>query len=429
MHRFFKGEFFHFETVRILGMAPHGGADVAEVLEAVGQIKDGDPSSWEKAWIIQAQRAEALAEEACHSGDQIAARRAYLRASNYTRAAAYMRPGEGPNRPDPRHADVCDKVNSLFRKATALFDCGVEYLNIPFDGQISFPSILYLPPPHRRTPGKTPVLIATGGADALQEELYYMHPAVGPDLGYAVLTFEGPGQGLTLRRHDIKMRPDWEVVVSSVLDYVENLSVSRPELDLDTSRIAIAGASLGGYFALRAAADPRIKACIAIDPLYSMWDFVIAHVSPVFIGAWERGWLSNGFVDFFIRMGMRSAFQMRWEVSISGTFFGISSPALIMQEMKHYSLTLPGDKCYLDRVKCPVLVSGASESLYIEADHHTMRVVSGLTHQAEVDKEVWMANTPGQGSLQAKMGAMQLVNQKTFKFLDHHFGIDRDKIL
>ncbi|EHK20212.1 uncharacterized protein TRIVIDRAFT_68777 [Trichoderma virens Gv29-8] len=429
MHRFFKGEFFHFETVRILGMTPHGGADVAEVLEAVGKIKDGDPSSWEKAWATQARRAEALAEEACENGDRIAARRAYLRASNYTRAAAYMRPGDGPNRPDPRHVNVCEKVNGLFRKATALFDCGVEYLTIPFDEKISFPGILYLPPPNRRTSGKIPVLIATGGADALQEELYYMHPAVGPDLGYAVLTFEGPGQGLTLRRHDIKMRPDWEVVVSSVLNYIEKLSESHPEFDLDVSRIAIAGASLGGYFALRAAADPRIKACVAIDPVYSMWDFVTAHVSPAFIGAWERGWLSNRFVDFFIHMGMWSAFQMRWEVSISGTFFGITSPASIMQEMKRYSLTLPGDKSYLDRVKCPVLVSGASESLYIEANRHTMRVISGLKHQAEVDKEVWMANTPGQGSLQAKMGAMQLVNQKTFKFLDRHFGIQRQQIL
>ncbi|KAK5996282.1 Hydrolase ORFZ [Cladobotryum mycophilum] len=436
MHQFFKGEFFNFETVRIVGMTPHGGADIAEVLEAVGQIKDGDPESWEKAWAIQAQRAEALAEEARASGDRLSARQAYLRASNYTRAAAYMRPGEGPNRPDPRHTSVCEKVHSLFRKAAALFDCGVEYLSIPFNDDnakdttsINFPGILYLPPANKRLPGKIPILIATGGADALQEELYYMHPASGPELGYAVVTFEGPGQGLTLRRDNIKMRPDWEVVIAAVLDHLEALAKSRPDLDLDTSRIAIAGASLGGYFALRAAADSRIKACVALDPLYSMWDFVTAHVSQAFIGTWERGWLSDSFVDFFIGMGMRSAFQMRWEVSISGTFFGISSPARIMQEMKRYSLALPGGKTYLDNVKCPVLVSGASESLYFEADHHTMRVFNKLTHQTERQKELWMANTPGQGSLQAKMGAMQLVNQKTFKFLDQQFDVERPQIL
>jgi hypothetical protein len=49
MDHFFKGIFFDFETVRVLGMAPHGGADVAEVLEAVGKIKDEDANSWERA--------------------------------------------------------------------------------------------------------------------------------------------------------------------------------------------------------------------------------------------------------------------------------------------------------------------------------------------------------------------------------------------
>jgi hypothetical protein len=76
-----------------------------------------------------------------------------------------------------------------------------------------------------------------------------------------------------------------------------------------------------------------------------------------------------------------------------------------------------------------VLVSGASESLYLEADHHTMRVFSALIHQKEGEKELWMANTPGQGSLQAKMGALQLANYKTFKFLDEKFDIKRLSLL
>lgn len=64
MHHFFKSEWFDFETVSILGTAPYGGADTAEVLEAAGQIKDGDAGSWQAAWAEQARRAEALAEEA-----------------------------------------------------------------------------------------------------------------------------------------------------------------------------------------------------------------------------------------------------------------------------------------------------------------------------------------------------------------------------
>lgn len=427
MHHFFKGQFFDFEVVRILGTAPYGGADVAEVLEAVGQIRDGDGASWGRAWATQAARAEALAEEARRSGDRVAARAAYLRASNYTRASGYMLTGGGPNRPDPQLLGVCETVSALFRKAAGLLDVGVYYLDIPYQ-DVTLPAHLYVPPPTRRLPGKTPILISSGGADAVQEELFYMHPSAGPQLGYAVLTFEGPGQGVTLRRHDVKMRPDWEVVVSQVMDEIERFANARPELELDLDRIAIAGASLGGYYALRAASDARIKACVALDPLYSFWDFATAHVSPAFIGAWDRGWLSNALVDAVIAAMMKLQFQMRWEVGVAGTFFGLESPALIMQEMKKYSLALPDGGSFLDKVKCPVLVSGASESLYLEADHHTMRVYNALTNQAEADKEVWMAATPGQGALQAKMGALQLANQKTFGFLDAKLGIKRPEL-
>ncbi|KAK4130814.1 alpha/beta-hydrolase [Trichocladium antarcticum] len=426
MHHFFKGQFFDFETVRILGTAVYGGSDVAEVLEAVGQIKDGDADSWNRAWKTQAERAEALADEAMQAGHLPVACRAYLRASNYTRASGYMLTGTGPNCPDPQQRRVCDRVASIFGKAAALFDCGFHQLQIPYKAAgITLPANLYLPPAGKRLAGKIPILVSSGGADALQEELFYMHPAVGPDLGYAVLTFEGPGQGVTLRRHDVKMRPDWEVVVGNVLDFLDELSLTRPELELDTSRIGVAGASLGGYFALRAAADPRIKACVALDPLYSMWDFATAHVSPAFVGAWDRGWLTDGLVDAVIGLGMRTSFQMKWEVSMGGTFFGLTSPARILTEMKRYSLALPDGKSYLERVKCPVLVTGASESLYIDATHHTMRVFNALTGVGEKDKEVWMAGTPGQGSLQAKMGALQLANQRTYQFLDRALGIER----
>ena len=431
MHHFFKDEWLDFETIRILGTAPYGGADVAEVLEAAGEIKNGDPVRWQTAWATQARRAESLAEEASRSGDIRSARQAYLRASNYTRASGYMLVGDGPDRPDPALLHVVEKVSKLFRKAVALFDYPVHFLDIPYGDGPPLPATLYLPPPPRRLPGKIPILINNGGADALQEELYYLHPSLGPDLGYAVLTFEGPGQGVILRKHNRKMRPDWEFVIKHVIDGLDSYAASHPELELDLERVAIAGASLGGYFALRAATgEPRLKACVALDPIYSMWDFATAHVSPTFIGAWGRGWLSNGVVDGMIGMMMRFSFQMRWEVSLAGTFYGLRSPAEIMMEMKKYTLASTNGKSLLERVTCPVFVSGAANSLYVSADNHTMRAYNALTgvKESEGDKQVWMSPSPGQGALQAKMGATQLANQRTFKFLDEKFSIVRKPV-
>jgi hypothetical protein len=273
MHKLFpRSGFFDFETVRILGTTAYGGADVAEVLEAVGEIKSDNPASWEDAWRKQAQRAEKLADEARQYGDRDAALRGYLRASNYTRASGYMyvsSPDEdGVLVQDSRALPIAEKVGELFRKAMPFMEGDVHVLSIPYEDYV-LPGYLYLPPKNRRIPGrkKVPILVNTGGADSCQEELFYLSPAAGPGMGYAVLTFDGPGQGIMLRRYGLEMRPDWEAVTSSVIDHLETYSNDHLELELDLSSISVSGASMGGYYALRAASDARIKACVSIVSL------------------------------------------------------------------------------------------------------------------------------------------------------------------
>lgn len=87
MHKFFKSPFFNFEFLRLLGMVPFEGGEIAEILDAAGKIKDLDPESWYEAWAEAGGKAEQIAREAEATGDRVAARRGYLRASNYLRAA------------------------------------------------------------------------------------------------------------------------------------------------------------------------------------------------------------------------------------------------------------------------------------------------------------------------------------------------------
>ena len=49
-----KDHSFHFELLRVLGAARFGGADVAEVLAAAGQIAPGDFESWYRAFVTLA---------------------------------------------------------------------------------------------------------------------------------------------------------------------------------------------------------------------------------------------------------------------------------------------------------------------------------------------------------------------------------------
>ncbi|PKS11760.1 hypothetical protein jhhlp_001749 [Lomentospora prolificans] len=431
MHQFFPGVFFNFETVRIAGMVSAGGAELAECLDAVGLIRDNDPESWHLAWAQQARKAEALAEEARISGNRIAAKNALLRASNYTRASYYMLPGDGPLRRDPRLLPLAERSVKLFRDATEFFDeSTVRPLQIEYDGH-KLPGYLYLPPSWRRLPGrKTPVIVCNSGADGLSEEIYFFAPAAALELGYAAITYEGPGQGLTLHRDGLLFRPDWEIVAGAVFDHLEILNATEPELQLDLDHVAIWGTSLGGYFALRAAAgDERFKACVAIDPVHDFWDFATTQIPRPVLAGWERGWISDSVIDTVVGITMRFVFQMKWNINLSSLIFGIPRPSQIMKAMKAYTLRLPGGESLLSKVRCPVFVSGASNSLYLDVSDHTKAVYNGLTNlKMGVDKELWVAEIPGEGGLQAKVGALALSNQRVFRFLDKHFGIIREDL-
>jgi Esterase FrsA-like len=257
MFQFSRSEFFNFELIRILTTAPYDGCDVAEFLEAVGQIKDS-PDRWHQAWQKQGEKAEAIAKEAGKKGDIIAARRAHFRACNYFRASQCMM-FDKPQSPDPRVMPIFRRSMTNFEEAIKFLDGPVKRLEIPY-GKHKLPGYLYLPPSSKRLPGKIPLVVNTNGADSTQEENYFMLPAEGPHLSYAVLTFEGPGQGIVLRKDNLHHRPDWEVVTTAVIDHLFHYSSTHLDLELDLDRLSIAGASMGGYYAIRGASDPRIKA-------------------------------------------------------------------------------------------------------------------------------------------------------------------------
>ena len=78
--------------------------------------------------------------------------------------------------------------------------------------------------------------------------------------GYDCLAFDGPGQGYALWKQNLHFRPDWEKVITPVVDY----ALTRPEVD--PKRIALQGISQGGFWVPRALAfEKRIAAGIA-DP-------------------------------------------------------------------------------------------------------------------------------------------------------------------
>lgn len=121
--------------------------------------------------------------------------------------------------------------------------------NIPYEDGTEFPARPYMPDSGIRGLDCIPLIVQTNGCESAGEELYSYGSFGTIPRGYAVPSFDRPGQWLWLRRDRTVLRPDWEHMTKTALNYVsDTLGPWTNEFDLD--RIAIIGASMGCYFAL-----------------------------------------------------------------------------------------------------------------------------------------------------------------------------------
>ena len=142
-------------------------------------------------------------------------------------------------------------------KGLSLLPVPVKPLRIPYEGT-TLPA--YLLPATGRENERRPLVILTDGYDSTVTELYFFAAAAIAQRGYHCLYFDGPGQGELLIEQSLPMRPDWEAVIRPVVDFALTLP------NVEASKIALMGLSLGGYLALRGASgESRLAACIA-DP-------------------------------------------------------------------------------------------------------------------------------------------------------------------
>jgi hypothetical protein len=108
--------------------------------------------------------------------------------------------------------------------------------------------------------GRRPLLILNNGSDGGMVAAWTLGVAAALARGYHALTFYGPGQGLALLEQSLYFRPEWEQVITPVVDW----ALTWPEVDPE--RIALLGISQAGYWVPRAVAfESRLAAAVA-DP-------------------------------------------------------------------------------------------------------------------------------------------------------------------
>jgi dipeptidyl aminopeptidase/acylaminoacyl peptidase len=247
------------DAVRVRRARSHHSRNgtVAYRSATVDTIADGDEAAWHRGWKATAQRVEALARESLRGGHHVSAREAFLRASNYYRTAEFYRREDPAN--DPEALELSRRSRETFTTAMGLFDFGFETVTIPYENT-SLPAYLYLVDDSGEP---RPTVIYTSGYDSTLEESYFAIAAAALARGYNVLAVDGPGQGAALREQRLVFRPDWEAVITPVIDF----ALTRTEVAPD--QISLFGYSLGGYLAARAAAfDSRVAAVILDDGIY-----------------------------------------------------------------------------------------------------------------------------------------------------------------
>ncbi|SCX13427.1 alpha/beta hydrolase family protein [Mycolicibacterium fluoranthenivorans] len=345
---------FWFETLRVLGAAAYGGADIGEVLVTAQAITAGDYDSWYDQWLATADRIAAEAEKAQAAGHLVSARDGLLRASNYYRSADFYLHG---NPDDPRIRHAYGRARDCFVSAAALFDPPVTPVQIPYEGTVLrgyfYPAI--------GRGGDTeprPTIVMHSGFDGTCEEMHFLGAAAAQERGYHVFTFDGPGQPAALHFDGLVFRPDWEHVVTPVLDWV------RDQPGVDPGKVALFGASMGGLLAPRAAAfEQRLAACIAFDGVYDMGLTALTWMpgSRADIQAVLRA-ESAPEVDAMIEQLMAANPNIRWAATHGQYAMGVHSPRAFFASMLDYTLA----DGIAEQITCPTLVCEAAADIFFE---------------------------------------------------------------
>ncbi|MBU4175185.1 MAG: alpha/beta hydrolase [Actinobacteria bacterium] len=414
----FSDKELQFQVLRTLSSSVYDASDIGECLETAlrvdeAQLEQGNFESWYVAWNATAERINGIADDCLGRGRKVSAREAYLRCETYYRMAEFYLHG---NPSDPRIRDTAGKARECFAKATKLMDNPVEQVRIRYE-DTTLPGYFYEVDDSGR---KRPLVILQTGFDGTQEELYAQGVAAGLRRGYNVLTFEGPGQGEVLREQNLYFRPDWEKVVTPVVDY----ALSRKEVD--PKKVALWGISMGGYLAPRAAAAEHRLGGLIADPGMDMSVMITGQIGPAIAGTTgDPGFKTTpesvaAFVkenpeDFDEGMYemMKGNIRMNWFMQNGMYAFGVDSPSGLV--LKLTECTLAG---LTPKIECPTLICDG------EQDRQAFGAMTkDIFDDLECEKQyILFTNAEGAGA-HCQMGAMLFGHQVKYGWLDDTFRV------
>jgi len=329
---------FGFTNLIALGRSYYRAGNPGKLLAIVSKIKAGDFESASQAYHQAGVELRTLAEAAAAKHHNVSAREAYLWAAGYFSSALRFLDGTDDHE---RMLPCWQEYASCWSAAAGLFEPPIERLEIPYEGASLTGWFLRVDKSRRRRP----LVLLNNGADGLEESMYVLGGAGALARGHNCLIFNGPGQGDSLWMRKLYFRPDWEKVITPVVDAMLR------HREVDPKRIALVGISQGGYWVPRALAfEHRIAAGVA-DP--GVWDVSEPwlHNLPAFVGRLLDA-KNRAQFDQMIQMGTASNPKVRGMLRFRMRPYGMTSYYDAFHAVQEYNLSEVAS-----RIRCPMLIT------------------------------------------------------------------------
>ena len=219
--------------------------------------------------------------------------------------------------------------------------------------------------------------------------------------GYAVLAVDGPGQGKTLYDKETRafMRPDYEKVMTAVLDYATS------QTNIDPERIAAIGCSFGGYLVPRGSAgESRLAALVADPGQYDMGAAMISRLPPSLVDRMEED--SEDSEAEFEKLAQTPAGALLFKPRMAA--HGVRTVQGYCQHMQAFT-----SRDHASRITCPSLICDNEEDVISTGQGH--QLAEAMTRAAV--EFVQFTAAEGAGGHCEGMGR-EIFDEKVFPWLD-----------
>lgn len=356
-----------------LASCRHGTADLAEVLATAGQLADGDPDSWLDEWMAIAGSAWAQARAAERLADRAGGLARYRHAATYYALA--LRQILHSSEPE-RQLDIWRRQRACWERVVDLSPVSGERLAIPY-ADATLPGFFF-PAPGARPSEPRPVVLVNNGLASPTSHTWAHAGAAAAVHGYHWMTFDGPGQQAALYELGMTCRPDWEAVLTPVLDTL----IARADVDPD--RIAAVGIGHGAYLLTRALCfEPRLAAAVADPGIIDLAVPWLELLSP----ALRRHLETEDRIAFDREMHITEMFSPALSATLTlyGQAFRLDhrSRFELFRAILAYRL---GDE--LDGITTPLLVTDRAEDWWPGQPQQLRARCPGCDHAAEVTPQL-----------------------------------------